>query len=516
MRVAIVYPPLSYRGKYPLLSQNRIFTFTSSEVIRIYPLVLASAATMLAQDGNEVLYKDGINERLTEEEFMRQLKDFNPELIILETKAPVIRKHWQFINNLKKPSTPLSAEQRAESREPRAKELVINSPLRALSSPLTVLIGDHVSFFPEESLENSAVDYVVTGGDYDVSLPKLVQHLEGDGDLPRGVYYRQNGEVKNTGKFELIEDLDSLPLIDRELTKWHIYGEAYLYRPCAYILSGRGCGGVKRPGVCKFCIWQYALWNCKARLRSPQNVVQEIKMLVEKYKVREIFDDNEAGGIWDKEWLKGFHSEMKKHDLIGKVVLSSNARADCLDDETCEILKETGFRLLKIGLESGNDKTLKRLVKDETVEEIVKGVKTAKDHGLVVMVTVMVGYPWETEEDVQRSCEVAQDLMLYKARMGDSLEANIVIPYPGTPLHRDCLKNGWFTIDPGDYEKYGLSRPILKTPVDATKWCKKIWSVHWHPKFILRSLLTCRKRDDIRLAFRGVRSLLGHEKDYTE
>ncbi len=491
MRVAIVYPPLSYKGKYPLLSQNRIFTFTSSEVIRIYPLVLASAATMLAQDGNEVLYKDGINERLTEEEFMRQLEEFNPELVILETKAPVIRKHWQFIDNLKQLPTP-------DSRL------------------LTVLIGDHVSFFPEESLENSMVDYVVTGGDYDVSLLKLVRHLEGDGDLPKGVYYRQNGEIKSTGKFELAEDLDSLPLIDRELTKWHIYGEAYLYRPCAYILSGRGCGGVKRPGVCKFCIWQYALWNCKARLRSPQNVVQEIKMLVERYKVREIFDDNEAGGIWDKEWLREFHHEMKRHDLIGRVVLSTNARADCLDDETCEILKKTGFRLLKIGLESGNDETLKRLVKDETVEEIVKGIKTAKDHGLVVMVTVMVGYPWETEENVQRSCRVARDLMLYKARMGDSLEANIVIPYPGTPLHRDCLKNDWLTIDPGDYEKYGLSRPILKTPVDATKWCKKIWSVHWHPRFVLRSLLTCRTRDDIRLAFRGVRSLLGHEKDYTE
>ncbi len=156
------------------------------------------------------------------------------------------------------------------------------------------------------------------------------------------------------------------------------------------------------------------------------------------------------------------------------------------------------------------------MVKDETVEEIIEGVKRAKDYGLKVMVTVMVGYPWETEEDVERSCEVAQSLALYRTRIGDSLEANVVIPYPGTPLHRDCLKNDWFAIHPNDYRKYGLSQPILKTEIDAVSWCKRIWSIHHHPKFVLRSLVTCRSIDDVKLALRGVRSLLGHERDYSE
>lgn len=486
MRVAIIYPPFDYKGKYPLLSQNRIFTFTSSEGIKIYPLVIASAATALKADGNEVLYKDGINERLSPEEFNKQLFDFKPDMVVIESKAPVIRRHWKFIDELK-------------TKNPKLK---------------IVLIGDHVSFFPEESLKNSKVDYVSTGGDFDFSLRGLVRHLEKGEPMPKGVYWWENGEIKNSGGFEPYEDLDSLPFIDRDLTKWDMYGEAYLYRPCAYILSGRGCGGVKRAGVCKFCIWQYALWNCKARLRSAKNVVQEIKMLVEKYGVKEIFDDNEAGGIWSKEWLREFHEEMKKEKLIGKVILSSNARADCLDDEVCDLLKKTGFRMLKVGLESGNNETLKRLVKDETVEEIQKGVKLAKDYGLQVMVTVMVGYPWETEEDVKRSHDVARDLVLYKARCGDSLEANVVIPYPGTPLHRDCLKNNWFTIDPNDYEKYGLSKPILKSSVDPVAWCKKIWTIHHHPRFLFKSLVTLRSSHDVKLAFRGVKSLMGHEKDY--
>lgn len=488
MRVAVLYPPLVTKpGTYPLLSQNRIYTITTSEGIKIYPVVLSTLVTMLKQDGHEVLYLDGINLRMNREDFDKQVDEFKPELVVLETKAPVVMQHWAYIDEIKK---------KHDCR--------------------TVLIGDHVSFFPGEAFEKCDVDYTVTGGDFDVGVMGLISNILSSTPLPAGVYWRENGEVKNTGKFERFTDLDSLPLIDRDLTRWNIYGEAYLYRPCAYIMSGRGCGGRKRAGVCRFCIWQYSLWGCKAVLRSPKNVVDEIKMLVERYGVREIFDDNEAGGFWDIDWMRGFHEEMARQKLIGKVILSSNARADSLDDETCRLLKKTGFRMLKIGMESGNNETLKKLVKDETVEEIEEGVRRAKDYGLVTMVTVMVGYPWESEADVENTYNVAKRMALYKTHMGDSLEGNVLIPYPGTPLHKMCVDNDWFTIDPSNYEEYGKSRPIVKSPIDATKWCQKIWQIHKEPKFLLRSMLTLRRSDDIKLAIRGVRSLLGHESDYAE
>ncbi|MDI6735888.1 MAG: radical SAM protein [bacterium] len=487
MRVAIVYPPFNLEGKIPLLSQNRVFIYTHSEKIKIYPLVMAQAATLLKVNGHEVLYLDGINERLNWEEFDKQLNDFSPELVFLETKVPVIRRHWEYINEEK-----------------------VKYPNRKYA-----LAGDHVSFFPSESMEKSRVDFVITGGDYDSSLSKLVDCLEGSGALPKGVYFRDGDEIKNTGEFELITDLNSLPDIDRELTKWHIYGEAYLQHPCAYILTGRGCKGAKGVGVCRFCIWQFAFWRCTARLRSPAKVVNEIKLLVENYGVKEIFDDNEAGAIWNKEWVEEFYHQMKKQDLIGKVILSSNARADCLlDGDVCKTLKKTGFRLLKIGLESGNDHSLRRLGKSARVEEIRRGIKNAKDFGLRVMVTIMVGYPWESEEDVKQTYRLGKELLLYKTHCGDSLEANIISSYPGTPLFNDALRHNWFDIDPYDYEKYGLAKPILKTPIDAEKWCNTIWRLHLHPSFIFKSLLTSRSIYDIKLLFRGASSLFGHIKDY--
>ncbi|MDI6784005.1 MAG: radical SAM protein [bacterium] len=487
MRIAIAYPPITHQGCYPLLGQNRQFKFSNSNEIRIYPIVPATAATLLQQNGYQVLWLDGINRRMHMDEFNTQLDAFQTDLVMIETKTPIIEAHWQYLTDYKK-----------------------NHP-----STILVLVGDHVSFFPEESFQNSPVDYVITGGDYDFGLAALVKNLEKAEKLPTGIFYRNNGTVANTGKYQLTDNLDQLPFIDRELTRWQDYGEAYLYRPCTYLMSGRGCGGGQKGfGICTFCVWQHALWGCIGRLRSPKNVVDEIKVLVDCYGIKEVFDDNEAGPMWNAQWVEEFYAEMKKANMLGRVTLSSNARADSLTPRTCELLKKCGFRLLKVGLESGNEQTLKNIHKLESLEQIKQGVKTAKDYGLVVLLTSMVGYPWETEEDVARTYAVARELMLYKTRFGDSLQASVIMPYPGTPLFKEAEQKGWLRLDPKAYNRYDMTEPVLQTKIDTEKWCKKMWKVYYEPKFMLKSLVTIRTLDDMKLLFRAARSLLGHLRDY--
>lgn len=130
-------------------------------------------------------------------EFDAQLDAFQPDIVMIETKTPIIEAHWKYIN---------------EYRE--------NHPAVKL-----VFVGDHVSFFPEESFQNSPIDYVITGGDYDFGILALVNHLEKHEKLPAGIYFRSNGTVANTGKYQLNDNLDQLPFIDRELTRWQDYGE---------------------------------------------------------------------------------------------------------------------------------------------------------------------------------------------------------------------------------------------------------------------------------------------------
>jgi radical SAM superfamily enzyme YgiQ (UPF0313 family) len=512
MKVAILYPPVGRKDKFPVMTQSRIFSFTHSHEIRIYPLVMASAATMLDRDGFSVAWFDGLAAGDTPGAWWRKLESFRPDLAVVETKTSLVRAHWTFVNELKE-------------RLPDTK---------------TALVGDHVSYFPAESLAGCRADYAVAGGDYDLSILGIAKSLRDDAkgaseagvgrallatgasfagggarqDLPGGVWSMKDGTPTASGAYAHAPSLDSLPWIDRDLTDWKMYGEAYLKRPVAYILSGRGCGGVKRPGACTFCIWQYAFWGRKPRLRDPRDVAREVAHLVDRYGVREVFDDNEAGGIWDLEWLRGFADELTRIGAAGKVQVSSNCRADSVTPDRCELMKRAGYRMLKIGLESGNDDTLKRIRKDETVDEIIRGVKLAKDHGFNVMVTVMVGFPWEGKRELERTYEVAKELLFYSARTGDCLEANVAVPYPGTPLHLYVRENGWFEGDPADYDRYGMPAPLLKCPVDSRAWGRRLWRLHWHPEFVARSLFTVRSASDLGLALRGVRSLAGHLRDY--
>jgi len=490
MKTAILYPPFRKDGELPLLTQNRHLKFSKTLEVRIFPLVPGHLATNLKHLGHEVLWLDGINRRMSDDEFDKHLTDFAPEIVFLETKAPVVKRHWKYIEELK-------------TRFPKM---------------VTVLMGDHVSYFPEESVVESKVDYVITGGDYDIVGRNIVQHLAGKEPLGPGVWFRKDGVPATTGPHKLTDALDSLPFIDRVLTRFQDYGEAYLLRPTAYILTGRGCGASEdspgKVGLCTFCIWQHALWGKTARLRSPGNVAEEMQECIEKHGVWEFFDDNESGPIYNIEWLKEFHKELVKRKLLGRFQFSSNCRADTLSVEVVDLLVKCGWRLLKIGLESGSDYSIKHLAKCETVDLISRGVKMAKDRGLVVLLTTMMGYPWETEEDVKKTYEVTKELLLYKVRTGDCMQASVVIAYPGSPLWREATNKDWLLIGKTDYEKYDMSHPILKSQYNASEWCAKTWNLMKHPKFVFRQLVTVRSLREVDLLWRGLKSLLGHVQDY--
>lgn len=484
MRVAILYPPIHKEGRFPTLGQNRQFKFTNTPESFPPPIVPAYCATMLKEDGHKVFWHDGIINRTQIDEYNKALFDFKPDVVMIETKTPIIRRHWQYIENLKK-----------------------NMDVKV------VLVGDHASWNPEESMTKSKADFVVTSGDYDYGMRSICRHIADGEKMRGGIFYREGGKMKNTGPPELDEDLDTLPFVDWDLVGCN-YHEAYLYRPTGYIMTGRGCGGGRHGvGCCSFCIWQHALWKLKARLRSPAHVAEEVVQMTERYRFKEIFDDNESGAVYNKKWLVQFHKEMKDRGLNGEIILSANSRADNFDDETCELLRKTGFRLLKVGLESGSNETLKRINKKETIEEISTGIRNAKDHGLRIKITTMTGFPWETEADVRKTFNVTKKLMLYKAQFGDCLQSSVIAPYPGTPLYYQAIKHDWFAIDPYDYDEYDMSKPVLKCSYDAMVWCEKIWKIHKDPLFVLHSFVSMRSLKDVRVAWIGLRSLRGHEKD---
>ncbi|HPD18512.1 MAG TPA: hypothetical protein PLF61_02485, partial [Candidatus Goldiibacteriota bacterium] len=140
--------------------------------------------------------------------------------------------------------------------------------------------------------------------------------------------------------------------------------------------------------------------------------------------------------------------------------------------------------------------------------------KGAKNYGFKILMTIMVGYPWEHENEVKNTYETAKELMLYRTHFGDSLQASIITPYPGTPLYKEAQKNDRLTADADDYENFDMEHDILKSDIDTASWCRKIWNIHTHPLFLIKSLFTIRSIRDIDVAFRGISSLFGHLRDY--
>ncbi len=495
LKVIISYPPLKGEGA-PLLSQNRQFQWFKSPTF-IYPVVPAAAATLLKQNGFEVIWNDCIAEGWSYDQFLNFIKEQKPDLIAFETKTPVVKQHWKIINDIK-------AIEGGHAGPP----LQIK----------TVLFGDHVTALPEEAFKNSQVDYVLTGGDYDFLLLNLCNYVGTHGHAPLpyadvhslepGIWYREGSAIKNTGKFQLGHDLNSLPFIDRDLTKWKLYAYKngnYKRAPGTYIMSGRDCWW----GQCTFCSWPTLYPDF--RMRTAQKSLDEIGNLIETYNVKEIMDD--TGTFPVGGWLKEFCNGIIDKGYNKKIYLDCNMRFGHLSMEELKLMKKANFRLLLFGLESANQSTLDRLRKNLKVEAIIDGCKAARRAGLYPHITIMFGYPWETYEDAKRTLKLGSYLL--KKGYAYTVQATVVIPYPGSPLFDECKNNCWLITE--DWDRYDMKEPVMKVPMsdkELMSLVRAIYKVGFNPEFLLNRLAGIKDIDDIKYFGRAGKKIVGHIFDF--
>jgi radical SAM superfamily enzyme YgiQ (UPF0313 family) len=483
MKISISFPPLESEKGIPLLGQNRQFQWFNDPTF-IYPVIPASAATLLKNKGYEVIWDDAIAQKESFNDWLQKYRESNLNLIALETKTPVVKKHWKIISKMKEVA-------------PQCK---------------IVIMGDHVTALPLETLENCPVDYVLTGGDFDFSLLSLADHLTKKTNLCGGFYWKENGQIKNSGLLDISKNnLNSLPFIDRDLTQWKLYAYKngnYKYTPGTYTMAARDCWW----GRCSFCSWTTLFPGEKFRTRSAKSLLDEFGILIEKYKVKEIMDD--SGSFPIGSWLKEFCEGMIERGYNKKIRVDCNMRLNALNQEQYNLMRKAGFRFILYGLESANQKTLDRINKNLKVEEIEQGVAMAKKAGLDPHITTMIGYPWETKEDAQKTIRLSQNL--FKKGYVDTLQATIVIPYPGTPLFKYCSENQ--LLNTKDWDRYDMREPIMKTPIsqdEIKKLTQGLYKSFMSPRFILRKVLSIRGFADLKFFFRAGKALIGHLLDFS-
>ncbi len=488
----ISYPPLQSDRGVPLLSQNRQFQWFKNPTY-IYPMVPAYAATMLKENGFDVIWDDGIAEGLTYDEWLIRSKSRVPDMIVIESKTPVIKRHWNIISNLK-----------AE-----------------IPDVLIVLVGDHVTALPRESMENSPVDYILTGGDYDFLLLNLCRVLSDAGngleldssklkDMEPGIWYRGNRHIKSTGIFALKHDLNELPFIDRDLTGWKLYAYEngnFKYKPGTYIMAGRDCWW----GRCTFCSWTTLYPGKSYRVIPVERHLDEIGQLIEDYNFKEIFDD--SGSFPKGRWLEDFCEGMIDRGYHKKVTMGCNLRVNSVTEQQFRLMKKANFRFVLIGLESMNQATLNRLRKGIKKEDIEKTCKRAKKADLEPHLTTMVGYPWEKKRDAEETISFAKKM--FKKGIIDSLQATIVTPYPGTPLFEEAKKEGWLTTE--DWDRYDMKEYVWKSPLSSLEVRAMTRKLYWSaltPSFLMRKLINIRSLDDLEFYWMAGRKLFSHLADF--
>ncbi len=504
LKIAISYPPLESKKGTPLLGQNRQFQWFNNPTY-IYPVIPAYTATLLYENKYDVFWDDGIAQKLSyqtwEDRFLRQ----NIDVVMFETKTPVIKRHWRIINRLK-------------LKKPKL---------------ITVLVGDHVTALPKESLQYSQVDYVLVGGDYDFAMLNLVKFLEKKEDLESGWYFRQKGnwdkdlrnekivwfdggyrnlKIANSGLKQNyhLHKLDDLPMINRTLTKWHLYAYKngnFKHIPGAYIMSGRDCWW----GRCTFCSWTTLFPGVNFRTRSAVLALDEVGHLIDMG-VKEIMED--SGSLPIGQWLQDFCLGMIKRGYNKKITLSCNMRISGIKDpKIWKLMKRAGFRFILFGLESANQKTLDKINKNLQTSEIPYGLKICKQAGLEPHITTMIGYPWETFQDAKRTVDLAK--LLFKKGYVDTLQATILIPYPGAPLYRECLEKGWLNFT--DYDRFDQREQVMKSELSekqVKELTQDLYKAFMTPKFVLNKILSIRNFDDLKFLFKAGMKVIGHLTDF--
>ncbi len=343
---------------------------------------------------------------------------------------------------------------------------------------VTVLVGPHVSVLPEESLRqaNGAVD-IICRGEFDYSIKELCEGV--DWERVDGISFKRGFDIVHTPERQPIANLDALPFASRVYSRdlpVNEYIIPHFRHPYVSIYSSRGC-----PSRCIYCLWPQTFSGRSMRCRSPQNVFEEVKWIVENIpQTKEIsFDDDTftANVAHAREIAR----------LLKPLGISwtINARANC-DYGTLQIMREAGLRHVVVGYESGNDGILKNIKKGITKQQALRFTKDCQKLGLSIHGAFIMGLPGETRETIAETIKFAIQLDL------NSVQASIASPYPGTEFYDLCIENGWITsdafLDGSGHQQCTISYPDLSSSEIFNSVEEFYNKFYFRPKYILRSI----------------------------
>jgi len=356
--------------------------------------------------------------------------------------------------------------------------ILVVKELKKLSPDIpTIFGGPNVSALDIETMSVcKEIDYILRG-EADHSLPMLLNYiLNGSdkdeiGNVP-GLTYRdisQGSKILRTSDPPFIAELDTLPV--------PLY-EKIADKNVLRLDVGRGC-----PFHCTYCSTNQ-FFSKKYRLKSVERIVKEMNVCQSKLGVNHMGFSHDTFTI-NKNFIEELSAGIKINNAgkTNPVFWSCSSRIDCISEDMITTMYESGCRALFFGIESGSPRIQKKIKKNLDLENVLNKIEHSIHLGMKVTVSYIIGFPDETEEDIEKTLKSVLEMAI----LGAEPQIALLSILPGTPLftkYNDHLEY--------DGKTFGMTgffhtEPVIKMVKDNPKLFSSFYYVPC--KFL--------KRDDL-------------------
>jgi len=343
-------------------------------------LGIAYTASALENEGIDVKIIDSNYENFDDKKTCAILEKIDPQIVGIYSSSLQLREAVKIAKNVKKS---LNAK--------------------------TVIGGPHISSDPNFIKRFKCFDFGFVG-ESEVDFPKFTNRLL-HGKKEKKLIF---GEPQ--------KNLDKIPFPSYHLLSFNKNYVITTKRKTSHVIISRGC-----PYNCAFC----TVKKPPLRFRSPKNIIEEIKLLQDEYKINSILFEC-ASFTLNRNQVLGICQELNKEKL--DISWSCSTRCDLFDEGLAKNMKRAGCYNINFGVESGSYDTRKKIGKNFDDNVIKKVFEICRKHDILTGAFWLLGFPWETRQDIEKTIKFSIDL-----------DANLssyapVILYPDTSLFKFMVK----------------------------------------------------------------------------
>ena len=399
MKIQLFVPPGGY------------FAERWSQGTSMPPLGLLYIGAVLEKEGHKVQIVPADIFDLSWKKIRRKIQDFKPEIIGVTS----------------------TTENRFQSFK------LIKTAKLALPKAITVMGGPHASMAAEDSLKHIQELDIAVLGEAEQTMIDLCQALNHGIDLAslaniKGIAYRTKQGIQINPPQTLIKDLDTLPYPAFHLVPFEKYNFRFEVPehgnlPAVNIMTSRGC-----PFNCNFCATPIN-WGRHVRMRSPENIVEEIEFLIKKYGVKVIFFFDDT-----------FNASPRRLEKICDLIISRkldifwkcDIRIDMIKKPLLIKMQQAGLFHLSFGLEAGSKRIRNEIIdKKINLEDFNNVINWCLELNIIPNPFFIFSHPTETWEEAQDTIKIIEQ---YQNKIEGSIA--ILHIYPGTPLEKAAKKLG--------------------------------------------------------------------------